>query len=241
MKCILELYGKSYESTEFSDRHVFGMVAAVSAGGINLKSLFERVLGDKDTKESVLSKSGLDTLFSDLDFETAEKNMASILKRVFPTFEEPLNKIDTASLIEIVSTMVKALVASNAEANVDVAQPIAEPSKALELVPTIKTVDVQPIAAIEPIAWEYPPGEILLLSPEEEEAIGYASQVSGAEPAKVRCWYAWWQAVNDGESVSTAVAIEVLRQFTKQFTEQECGRYYALVTAHLEKLAPIAV
>ena len=239
MKCTLELYGKSYESTEFSDRHVFGMVAAVSAGGINLKSLFEKVLGDKDTKESVLSKSGLDTLFSDLDFETAEKNMASILKRVFPTFDKPLNKIDTAELIEIVSTMVKALVASNAESNVESELP-KEPSKALELVPTIKTVDVQPIAAIEPIDWEYPQGEILLLTSQEEEAIGYAAEVSGAEPAKIRCWYAWWQAVNEGEEVSTAVAIEVLRDFTQQFTEQECGRYYALVTAHLEKDLAIA-
>ena len=233
MKCTLEVYGKSYESTEFSDRHVFGMVASVSAGGINLKSLFERVLGDKETKESVLSKSGLDTLFSDFDFDTAEKNMASILKRVFPTFDKPLNEIDTASLIEIVSTMVKALVASNAESKVETPK---EPLKALELVPTIKTVDVQPIAAIEPIEWEYPPGEILLLTRQEEEALDYASQVSTTEPAKVRCWYAWWQTVNEGEEVSTAVAIEVLRDFTQQFTEQECGRYYALVTAHLESL-----
>ena len=258
MKCTLEIYGNSYESTEFSDRYVFAMVASASAGGINLKSLFEKVLGDKDTKESVLGKSGLDTLFSDFDFDTAERNIASILKKVFPTLDRPANKIDTAELILIISAMVSALVASNAETSEEPAatpkgtevkrsevlrtlgyrdEPTPtekEPSKVLELAPTIKTLDVQPIAAIEPIVWEYPPGEIILHSTQEEAAIGYAAQVSGAEPAKVRCWYAWWQTVNEGESVTPAVAIEVLRDFTQQFTGQECGRYYALVTAHLE-------
>ena len=241
MKCTLNLYGNSYESTEFSDRHVFGMVASVSAGGINLKSLFERVLGDKETKESVLSKSGLDTLFSDFDFDTAEKNMTSILKRVFPTFDKPLNEIDTASMVLIVSAMVNALVTSNAETEKTIEPSPPEPSMALIPIRNNPTKPRPIVEAIEPIdispiVWEYPQSEILLLTPQEKEAIDYASQVSAAEPAKIRCWYAWWQAVNEGEEVSTAVAIEVLRDFTQQFTEQECGRYYALVTAHLEAL-----
>ena len=259
MKCTLEIYGNSYESTEFSDRHVFGMVASVSAGGINLKSLFERVLGDKETKESVLSKSGLDTLFSDFDFDTAEKNMASILKRVFPTFDKPLNEIDTASMVLIVSAMVNALVTSNAEPEKTIEHSITEPSialipvrnnpdKPLPIVEAIEPIDntwgteipkIKTMEDIESFGWEYPPGEIILHSTQEESAIGYAAEVSGAEPAKVRCWYAWWQTVNEGEAVTPSVAIELIRDFTNnQFTNLECERYYALITAHL---APRAI
>ena len=241
MKCTLEVYGNSYPSVEFSDRHVFGMVASAASGGINLKSLFERVLGDKETKESVLSKAGMDTMFTDYDMEAADRNIAYILRTIFPTFDKPLNNIDTAPLILIVSAMVNALVASNAETEKTIATSIPEPSTALIPVRNNPTKPRPIVEAIEPIdigpiVWEYPPGEIVLLSPQEKESIDYASQVSGAEPSKVRCWYSWWQTVNEGEEVSTAVAIEVLLDFTQQFTEQECGRYYALVTAHLENL-----
>ena len=240
MKCTLELYGKTYESTEFSDRHVFGMVASASAGGINLKSLFERALGGKDIKESTLGKAGLDTLFNDYDMEAADRNIAYILKTIFPTFDKPLKNVDTASLVEIISAMVRTLVSSDADPE-KMIEPISEPSKALGLVPTIKTVDVQPIVAIDPIEWVYPTVSIPPLTPQEDEALDYASQVSRSRLPKMQCWYAWWKAVNDGESVSTAVAIEVLLDFTKQFTEQECGRYYALITAHLEKSVAPAI
>ena len=251
MKCVLEIYGNSYPSVEFSDRHVFGMVASAAAGGINLKSLFERVLGDKNTKDSVLSKSGLDTLFSDFDMATADRNIAHILKTIFPTFDRPLNKIDTAELVLIVSAMVNALVASNAEdseesaptkkeaivspkiwdANELTAQ-ITEPSTALALVPS-NLNQPRPIAAIEPIVWEYPPDDLWVLSKQEEEAIDYTSQISTDEPTKIHCWYQWWRSVNEGEAVTPAVAIELIRDFTDQFTELECDRYYALITAHL--------
>lgn len=230
MKCILELYGKSYESTEFTERQVTGFIAA-SCGvtGINIRDLFQSLINFKG-----LEGKG----FRDYDsIESAERDLAYLLAKVFPTLDRHIDSIDTAELIEIVTPMLNALnVGPKSLAVVPVA-PIAQ----LDNVWESKIAPLDDSAYVESsIEWEYPPCETLLLSVQEEEALDYASQVSRAEPAKMRCWYAWWQTVNEGEEVSTAVAIEVLRSFTQQFTEEECGRYYALVTAHLEKLAPIA-
>lgn len=217
MKCVLELYGKSYESTEFTERQVTSFIAAsCGATGINIRDLFQSLINFKG-----LEGKG----FRDYDsIKSAERDLSDLLKKVFPTLDRHIDSIDTEELILIVTPMLGALNAT---------------PKSLAVVPVEPTA-VEPI---EPVIemWVYPPGETLLLTPQEEEAIDYASQVSSAEPAKIRCWFAWWQTVNDGESVSTAVAIEVLMDFTKQFTEQECGRYYALVMAHLEKTEPIAV
>ena len=219
MKCTLELYGKSYESTEFTERQVtLYIAAACGMTGINIRDLFQSLINFKG-----LEGKG----FRDYDStESAERDLAYVLKKVFPTLDRHVDSIDTAELIAIVTPMLNAL-------NVG--------PKSLAVVP-VESIAIAPIVdvEVEPIDWEYPQGKILLLTPQEENALDYASEVSDAEPAKIRCWYAWWQAVNEGEEVSTAVAIEVLRDFTQQFTEEECGRYYALVTAHLEKLAPIA-
>ena len=231
MKCILELYGKTYQSTEFTERQVTAFIAAAcGATGINIRKLFQ----------SLVNFDGLEGQgFRDYDsIESAERDLSHLLKKVFPTLDRHIDSIDTTELVTIVGPMLNALnVAPKALAAIP-AEPIEKPNPLdnVWVTESVKTVDVEPI---EPIEWVYPPGEITLLTPQEKEAIDYASQVSGAEPAKIRCWYVWWKAVNDGESVSTAVAIDVLRDFTKQFTEQECGRYYALVTAHLEKTAPI--
>ena len=230
MKCTLELYGKRYESTEFTERQVTAFIAAsCGATGINIRDLFQSLVNFKG-----LEGKG----FRDYDsIESAERDLARLITKVFPTLDRHIDSLDTAELIEIVTPMLKAL--NNAPKSLAVVE--SAPIEQSDDVWEAKVTPLDDSADVEPIVWEYPPGEILLLSPQEEDAIGYASQVSSAEPAKVRCWYAWWQAVNDGESVTPAVAIEVLRQFTKQFTEEECGRYYALVTAHLQKLAPIAV
>lgn len=214
MKCILELYGKTYQSTEFTERQVTAYIAAACGmTGINIRDLFQ----------SLVNFNGLEGKgFRDYDsMEFAERDLAYILSKVFPTLDRHVDSIDTTELVTIVGPMLNAL---------NVAP------KALAVIPAEPIAAIEPIVEVEPIAWVYPPGENILMSPQEEEAIDYASQVSSAEPAKIRCWYAWWKAVNDGESVSTAVAIDVLMEFTKrQFTEQECGRYYALITAHIEK------
>ena len=215
MKCTLELYGKSYQSTEFTERQVTAFIAAsCGATGINIRKLFQ----------SLINFEGLEGQgFRDYDsIESAERDLSSLLKKVFPTLDRHIDSLDTSELILIVTPMLNAL---------NVAP------KSLAVVPVEPT-------AIEPIAWEYPPGDPFLLSPQEEEAIDYASQTVKVEPSKMRCWYQWWKAVNDpdsdGDAVTPAVAIEVLIDFTKQFTEAECGRYYALITAHLEKTAQIA-
>ena len=232
MKCTLELYGNSYESTEFTERQVTGFIAA-SCGmtGINIRDLFQSLINFKG-----LEGKG----FRDYDsIEAAERDLSYLLAKVFPTLDRHVDSIDTAELIEIVTPMLNAL-------NVGPESLAVVPVESIEQSDDVCFPNVAPLDSsddVAPIEWECPPGETLLLSPQEEEAIDYASHVCSAEPAKIRCWYSWWKAVNDGESVSTAVAIDVLMEFTKQqFTEQECGRYYALITAHLEKeLAPIAV
>ena len=229
MKCTLEIYGKSYESTEFTERQVtLYIAAACGMTGINIRDLFQSLINFKG-----LEGKG----FRDYDSaESAERDLVYVLQKVFPTLDRHVDSIDTAELVAIVTPMLKALNVGPKSLAVAPVESIA-PSDPLDnawVTESVKTVDV------EPIEWEHPPVEVLLLTSQEEEAIDYASQVSMTEPAKMRCWYAWWQTVNEGEEVSPAVAIEVLRSFTKQFTEEECGRYYALVTAHLEKTAPIA-
>ena len=221
MKCVLELYGKSYESTEFTERQVTGYIAAACGmTGINIRDLFQSLINFNGLKGKG---------FRDYpSTESAEIDMVFILAKVFPTLDRDIDSIDTEELILIVTPMLGAL---------------NKTPKSLAVVPVEPTaiVPVESAAAVEAIDWEYPPGDTLLLSPQEEEAIDYASQVSLSSPAKIKCWFAWWQSVNEGEEVSTAVAIDVLMEFTEQqFTEDECGRYYALVTAHLEKTAPIA-
>ena len=232
MKCTLDLYGKTYPSTEFTERQVTGYIAAACGmTGINIRDLFQSLINFKG-----LEGKG----FRDYDsIESAERDMTFLLKKVFPTLDRHVDSLDTAELIEIVTPMLNALnVSPKSLAVVPVAT--SDPIDNAWATESVKTVDVEPIESV-PEMWEYPTIDRLPLSPQEEEAIDYASQVSGSEPAKIKCWFAWWQSVNDGEPVSTAVAIEVLMEFTHQFTEQECGRYYALVTAHLEKAAPIAV
>ena len=198
MKCTLELYGKSYESTEFTERQVTAFIAAAcGATGINIRDLFQ----------SLVNFNGLEGKgFRDYDsIESAERDLSHLLKKVFPTLDRHIDSIDTTELVTIVGPMLNAL---------NVAP------KALAAIPVEPIAVVETTVDVDPIDWVYPPGEIILMTPEEDEAIGYTSQVSRAEPAKIRCWYAWWKAVNDGESVSTAVAIDVLLEFTKkQFTE----------------------
>ena len=226
MKCTLELYGKTYESTEFTERQVTTFIAAsCGATGINIRYLFQSLINFKG-----LEGKG----FRDYDsIEAAERDLSHILKKVFPTLDRHVDSIDTAELIEIVTPMLNAL-------NVGPKSLAVVPVESIEQSDDVWEAKVTPLDSsddVAPIDWAYPTIEILPLTPQEEDAIDYASQVSGSTPAKMKCWYAWWQAVNEGEEVSTAVAIEVLMQFTQQFTEQECGRYYALVTAHLEKTA----
>ena len=218
MKCTLELYGKSYESAEFTERQVTAYIAAACGmTGVNIRDKFQSLVNFKGLEGNAFRD------YNSMEF--AERDLAHILSKVFPTLDRHIDSIDTTELVMIVLPMLNALnVAPKALAVIP-----AEPISTVEAV-----VDVDPT-----IEWVYPTVSIPPLTPQEDDAIDYTSQVSRAEPAKIRCWYAWWKAVNDGESVSTAVAIEVLLDFTTQFTEQECGRYYALITAHLEKsLAP---
>ena len=220
MKCTLELYGKTYQSTEFTERQVTAFIAAAcGATGINIRDLFQSLVNFKG-----LEGKG----FRDYDsIESAERDLTHLLDKVFPTLDRHIDSIDTTELVTIVGPMLNAL---------NVAP------KALAAIPAEPIAVIEPIEEAYPIAWVYPPDELPPLTPQEEEAIDYASQVSRSGLPEMRCWYAWWKSVNDGESVSTAVAIEVLMEFTEfteQFTEQECGRYYALITAYLEKsLAP---
>jgi hypothetical protein len=45
MKCTLELYGKSYESTEFTERQVTGFIAAACGmTGINIRDIFQSLI-----------------------------------------------------------------------------------------------------------------------------------------------------------------------------------------------------
>ena len=231
MKCTLELYGKSYESTEFTERQVTGFIAA-SCGvtGINIRDLFQSLINFKG-----LEGKG----FRDYDsIESAERDLSYLLAKVFPTLDRHIDSIDTAELIEIVTPMLNALNVGPKSLAVIPTEPIAsqgeETSAALALVrdhfnkqhPIADTVEAS-------TSWEYPPDDLWVLSEEEEMAIDYASQISTDETTKIHCWYQWWRSVNEGDPVTPAVAIELIRDFTKQFTELECERYYALIEAHL--------
>lgn len=228
MKCTLELYGKTYESTEFTERQVsLFLAASAGATGINIKDLFEGLMGSQNMPVRGLREYN--------SLESAEKDLALVLKRVFPTLERSIESIDTSELISIVQPMLFAL--AGVEESIPTEPEMSPPSEDIyrnvgepESHPEQELLTAGAQIAID---WEYPPDDLWVLSKEEEMAIDYTSQVSTAEPTKIHCWYQWWRSVNEGDAVSPAVAIELIRDFTDQFTELECERYYALIQAHL--------
>ena len=219
MKCTLELYGKSYESTEFTERQVTSFIAAsCGATGINIRDLFQSLINFKG-----LEGKG----FRDYNsIESAERDLSGLLKKVFPTLDRHIDSLDTEELILIVTPMLGALKVT---------------PKSLAVVP-VEAIDVEPITEVVPFDWEYPPTTDTdrLLSSKEAAAIAYTAKETGTDESKINCWYQWWKVVNDGEKVTPAVAINVLLDFTSQFTEAECDRYYVLTEAYLQNSVPIA-
>ena len=218
MKCTLELYGKSYESTEFTERQVTSFIAAsCGATGINIRDLFQSLINFKG-----LEGKG----FRDYNsIESAERDLSGLLKKVFPTLDRHIDSLDTEELILIVTPMLGALKVT---------------PKSLAVVP-VEAIEPEPITEVVPFDWEYPTTGIdQILSSEETAAIAYTSKETGTDESKINCWFQWWKAVNDGEKVTPAVAISVLLDFTSQFTEVECDRYYVLTEAYLQNSVPIA-
>lgn len=150
MKCSLTLAGKTYESAEYNERHVTTLIASIASGGINLKELFEAMLGEEAVKESLLGPIGIENLFRDFTFEMAERNIDSILKAVFPTLELSTKQKGTATLIAIATPMLQALVeeeAKNASEPGTPEPPIFEPVPAIDQVVALPEEQAIPIAA----------------------------------------------------------------------------------------------
>lgn len=220
MKCTLELYG-THESTEFSDRHAFGMIAAIGAGGMNLRSMFEEVLGSKALKESALAEAGMDSLFREFDMAQADKNLAYLLKKVFPTFSKSFDELSTADLITIVTPLIKSVVQAEAEL-IGQTEPL---------------IDEDPVM---PNPLKYPP-ELKTLTAAEQVAIDYAASQMNVDVALPDCWYQWWVAVNASESetdykLTPAELIELVSDFSEEsrFDYAFSARCYALLMANLE-------
>jgi hypothetical protein len=234
MKCTLELYG-THESTEFSDRHAFGMVAAISAGGVNLKSLFEQLLGAKALKESVLGESGMDSLFREFDMEVADKNFSYLLKKVFPTFPRSIDELSTADMISIVAPMITTVVQSEQELAKSAIAP--EPLENLTSDSALDESDEledNPHPKVK--STEFPP-VLASLTPKEINAIGFAARDIEQPYVTIECWYQWWRSISDvgGEDIGDAEAFEILEDFTKGFfPTEESDRIATALMPHLQ-------
>lgn len=227
MKCTLELYG-THKSTEFSDRHAFGMIAAISAGGMNLKSMFEQVLGAEALKESVLGDSGMDSLFREFDMEVADKNFAYLLKKVFPTFSKSIDELSTADMISIVAPMITAVVQQESASEPVPSRSVVSTSNN-GLTETIATYTVSQTINFPPV--------LANLTPQELTAIGSAADAISQSTETIECWYQWWRSIVDvgGEEIDDGDAFEILADFSKgQFTVDDSTRIATALMPHLQ-------
>ena len=227
MKCTLELNGKSYKSEEFTDRHVFTMVASINAGGMNVRSLFEKMLGTVIVENSELfDKTGMDSIFREFDMATADRNIEYILKTVFPTLPAKLNHLTTADLISIAGPML--LEIAKTEGDIAV---LAKPEGDNPTPPP-------PIApAVDPSAdLKYPPGRVPL-SDDEIHAIGYVSREMNHAYPLVECWYQWWKAIEavEGDPLQDNDTIDlIIEESGTTFNQPDSDRYHVLIQSYLQ-------
>ena len=230
MKCTLELYGKTYESTEFTERQVsLFLAASAGATGINIKDLFEDLMGAQDMPVRGLREYN--------SLESAEKDLALVLKRVFPTLERSIESIDTAELIAIVKPMLFAL--AGVEESIGQTEALIEEDSLLTKID--ESIKDTKFWKNEPL--RYPP-EIKTLTNAERIAIDYAASQMNVDIALPTCWYQWWQAVNASESetdynLTPAQLIELISEFSEEprFDYTFSSRCYALLMANLESSA----
>jgi hypothetical protein len=227
MKCKLDLNGKSYESGEFTDRHVFTMVASVNAGGMNVRSLFEKMLGTAAVEKSELfDKTGMDSLFREFDMATADKNIEHILRTVFPTLTTRLNQLTTADLINITGPMLLELVKS--EVSIEALVPDSAGSRPASPTPIDQEEDLSHL--------KYPPVRVAL-SDDEIHAIGHASRETNHAYPLVECWYQWWKAIEavEGYPLQDGEAIDlIIQESGMAFGQPDSDRYHVLIQAYLQ-------
>lgn len=218
MKCILELNGEKYESTEFTERQVsLFLAASAGATGVNVKDLFEGLMGAKN-----LPVKGLREYSS---LESAEKDLDFVLKRVFPTSNLSIDSLDTADLVTIVLPMLFALVGM--EAPVDATTP-TEPT---EDSPESSSESSRPEADL------FSPPVLADLTGLELDAIELASLELDETYQVIECWYQWWRSIVDvgGSDIDDADAFEILEDFTKGgFSIERSTRIYAALKTQLQ-------
>ena len=214
MKCTLELYGKSYASTEFTERQVsLFLAASAGATGINIKDLFEELMGAQQMPVRGLREYN--------SLESAEKDLALILKRVFPTLERSVESIDTSELISIVKPMLFALAG-------------VEESISTGSIDSSQSESDSPW--LTPIDLEFPP-VLVSLTPQELGAIESAANEISQSSEMVECWYQWWRSIYDvgGDVIEDGDAFEILADFSKgQFTIDDSVRISAALMPYLE-------
>lgn len=201
MKCTLNLYGKTYESNEFTERQVsLFLAASAGATGINIKDLFEELMGAQQMPVKGLRE------YSSL--ESAEKDLALVLKRVFPTLERSIESIDTSELIAIVKPMLFAL--AGVEDSID-PEPLTYP-------PELKS-----LTEVERIAIDYAASELNA----ESELINCWYQ----------WWVAVNASESDTDyDLTPAQMLELIGELSEEprFDYAFSSRCYALIMARLE-------
>lgn len=205
MKCTLELYGKTYQSTEFTERQVsLFLAASAGATGINIKDLFEDLMGAQQMPVRGLREYN--------SLESAEKDLAFVLKRVFPTLERSIESVDTSELISIVKPMLFAL------AGVDETIESVEIEDSSQIALPKPTKSASPW--LTPMDLDFPP-VLANLTPQELAAIESAANDVSQSTETIECWYQWWRSIVDvgGEAIDDGDAFEILAEFSKgQFT-----------------------
>lgn len=231
MKCTLELYGKTYQSTEFTERQVsLFLAASAGATGINIKDLFEELMGAQQMPVRGLREYN--------SLESAEKDLALVLKRVFPTLERSIESIDTSELIAIVKPMLFALAGVEDAIEDDSAQ-IASPELIAET--ALESELISPW--LTPTDLNFPP-VVANLTPQELDAIESAANAVSQPAETIECWYQWWRSIVDvgGEEIDDGDAFEILAEFSKgQFTIDDSTRIASALMPYLQPVPePIA-
>lgn len=105
MKCQLEFKGKTYQSADYTDRHLSIIVATTGElTGFNTKELFESVFKDflEASQESNSGELfGIKMLRSYDSLSRAERDFTETLKYVFPSFPYTVHTLGTEDLINI--------------------------------------------------------------------------------------------------------------------------------------------
>jgi hypothetical protein len=203
MRCILDLYGKQYQSEEFTERQVSAFIAAAcGCTGMNILAILEDAL----TTEA--------KVFREYDsIERAEKDLAYLLSKLFPTLERSVDSLDTTELITIITPMAEAL----------------NPKGETPVIP------LQTAPFGEAIALENPP-VLKAINKAEQGAIAYAAKTMGHAVRYVDSWYQWWKTVYDPtDGFTPAETIAVLHELGPKYLKlEDSDRYYSLITAYLE-------